>query len=308
MDPPPPSPFPSARTLPLPGSFNLDLRFPLPSVPSAQASPPPVPCARILLPPPRSPQLRALPFPGSLQCRASLAPHLASRQWGASPPPRVPYAQSLPFLPPQEGPFSALPSPPPRPSPTRVPPPSADATPSSPSFSVPSPFWKPLSCSYVVPGLPCHPRKLREPPPLPRPPSSLATRSAVPFSDLSVPAPHPIPPLLLSPFLCWFRSVARPGARDTCLFPLFHRPVPVRACPSSALLFPFAVPDPGAENSSPGPALPPALPCPHVRAKSLGSSRLTRPPPPRLPPSSGCFICICLIFSPSVFAAECFYW
>lgn len=129
------TPVPSARTLPLlprptqcgpspsfpvplsadpppAGSFNLDLRFPLPSVPSAQASPPPVPCARILLPPPRSPQLRALPFPGSLQCRSSLAPHLASRQWGLPLPLGSPMLRASPSSP-QRVPSAR--SPPPRP-------------------------------------------------------------------------------------------------------------------------------------------------------------------------------------------------
>ena len=193
----------------------------------------------------------------------------------------------------------------------------AAATPSSPGFSLPLTFWEPLSLPSVLPRFPgCPPASLSAPTPQSQS-SWLSGSFSDPASPRSCPALSCPPCSARSPDASALLPDRGPGTPASFLFPPAG---PGPRPPSLTSPLPFGAPGARATLTWPGPSLRAPL-CPHVRAKSSGSSGLRLgpaaptalpPPPPRRPrrrsAPAGCFICICLIFPPIVFAAECFYW
>lgn len=308
-DPPSPPPSYSGWSLLLPVLLSAD--------------PPPGPSPRTFIFPPRPPPTprfpngRPPPPPGVRvpSVRPSPNPHLASRPWGlpspsgllcAEPPLPAPWVPSAGDLSPWGSPpRGAIPSPraPPRSPrgsllpPLTLPPRPADPTPHPrPRSPRPTPFGS-LASSPAGPHLPRAPCCCE--PPAPRWLSILSCSPSVSRSRPLGPAPHPISPAP-SPSLLGDNFLAGPGVGDTCL------PVSPGG-PGSALVHlispgPLGTRDPEPREclTWPGPShRTPLPPRPGRVLRLLASvSGGASPSAPWLPPPAGCFICICLIFSP----------
>eukprot|EP00069_Balaena_mysticetus_P004605 bmy_04627T0 len=260
-----PSPRPSARILPPPpgplcAGPSLSLPVSSPRVPSVGK--PPSPSGSLWSEPP-------LPPPGGPLC-GGLSPKGSLRRRAPSPPPhKSPPRGSL--LPPRTLPL--------RP---------AAATPSTPWFSLPLTFLEPLSLFSAVPRFRCCPSLHLGADP--------QFRSYRLSGSLSDPAPRfsallprallpACPPALLSPFSPLAQSSGPTGCPGHLPLPFLHPPVPARACPTSVLLFPFAIPEPRPAGflTWPGPShrflpAPTSGPSPQV-PRGCGWARLTLLPP-----------------------------
>lgn len=280
--------------------------FPPSPRPFSTGLPSPRPLCANPLPSPQVPSALSPPHPqGPFSLDPRRPPHLASRQWGF-PSPSGPLCSEL-SLSPLGGSLqrSPLPSPSPLgsfprgcPLPPRTPHP-------RPSRSLPSPFWSrfPTLQSRASPATPVCTANLHLCPD----PQFVSSWLSASFSDLSVPAPHPFPLLLPPPYSAPFSARSAPwpdrglGTPASSLLPSG----PSGSAPSRAQFSPSLSRSRTRALRIPHLARPfvRLSSCPHVRAKSSGSSGTTcllHPPPPRpqLPSSAGCFICICLIFSP----------